>query len=593
MKKRFLKLFCLTAATMLMVATPTLAAGGPIVDVTIDLNSDTKEISPYIYGINDGISLKYTNVKSVRLGGNRMTAYNWENNLSNAGSDWYNSTDTYMTNDVRDEYKHMPGAAALDVIADAKEHNIPYSLLTLQMAGYVADGVSKRLSDSDTAPNTEHWAEVKNTKGSDYVMTPDKNDHVIYNDEYLNYLINTIGNSENGGFKGYALDNEPALWSGTHKLIQTSALSCSTLVEKSVDLAKVVKNMDSKAEVFGPSLYGYNAYDNFQGAPDWNSLKTTNNYRWFIDYYLDEMKKASDEAGTRLLDVLDLHYYTEAKGACGIRTCTHFDDDECIKARVNSVRSLWDADYREDSWIVDCGAKFFPLLPNIQESINQYYPDTKLAFTEYDFGGGRDISGGVTEADFLGLCATHGVYYTTLWSFDNNAFQLAAINMFTNYDRNGTGFGDQLVTGTTCSDDYTVGAYAALTSTEKDGTLRIIMTNKSIHENTTVNLKLNGDIIYESLDKYVLKGKIAGISQDTSMEYVLNDNTISIELDPMSVTELVVHAKEGTVIDNTAASDATTAPSDKPNNLKLIIIISCVAIAIIAAVVVIIVRKKH
>lgn len=94
--------------------------------------------------------------------------------------------------------------------------------------------------------------------------------------------------------------------------------------------------------MFGPSLFGYSAYDSLAGAPDWAELKAANNYRWFIDYYLDEMHKAESESGTRLLDVLDIHYYTEAKGECGERSCGHYDNDGCVKARLDSVRSLYD-----------------------------------------------------------------------------------------------------------------------------------------------------------------------------------------------------------------------------------------------------------
>lgn len=51
--------------------------------VTVDMTSSGKAISPYIYGINQyGHQNDYSKVKvnTVRQGGNRMTAYNWETN---------------------------------------------------------------------------------------------------------------------------------------------------------------------------------------------------------------------------------------------------------------------------------------------------------------------------------------------------------------------------------------------------------------------------------------------------------------------------------------------------------------------------------
>ena len=53
--------------------------------------------------------------------------------------------------------------------------------------------------------------------------------------------------------------------------------------------------------------YGFAAYTDFQGAVDWSTVSNGKGYSWFIDYYLDEMKKAEATSGKRLLDVLDLH----------------------------------------------------------------------------------------------------------------------------------------------------------------------------------------------------------------------------------------------------------------------------------------------
>ena len=529
MKKRLLFISLLVMVSAFNI----YAKGKKKVNVTVDLSAPSKPISPYLFGVNDGADLKKVQAGSIRLGGNRMTAYNWETNKSNAGSDWYNSSDNYLINKIRSQYKRLPAGPALNVIEDSKEYNVPYTLLTLQMAGYVANKDGKMTKDNNL--DGQDWCKVINHKNGEFLLKPDKRDNFVYTDEYLNYLGNTVGNSKTGGFKGYALDNEPALWEHTHSLIQKERIGADELIQKSIDLAATVKEFDPDADVFGPALFGYSAFDSL--GWDWTLIKAKNAYRhdWFIDYYLDQMKKASDEKNMRLLDVLDLHYYTEAKGECGIRKCDHYDNDACIKARINAVRSLYDPDYKENSWIVDTGARHFPLLPKLNASIEKFYPGTKLAFTEYDFGGGEDISGAIAQTDFLGILAEYGVYFASIWSFDKNQYQLAAINLFTNYDGKGSRFGDNLISAKS-EDDYLVSSFAA--TSKDDNKLRIILCNKEIHEETKVTIQLSGGN-YKKAKGYLLDKSSANITlQDKSIS--VNNDNLTIKLQPLSIYELVL-----------------------------------------------------
>lgn len=530
-------------ATMLIVlsATAPVSAEQPASQIIVTPSEQLREISPYIYGINFGVKPNAVSAQSIRLGGNRLSAYNWENNMSNAGSDYYNSSDMYLVNDLSNEFKAVPGGPALALSDQAQKYDIPYTLLTLQMLGYVTSSERGMLTE-ENCPPSEYWVKVENRKNGELSLAPDKDDETVYTDEYLHYLFDKLGKSDSAtGIKAYALDNEPGLWRYTHSLVQREAMACSELLERSIDLAGVVKEMDPEAEVFGPSLFGYSAFVDLAGAPDWRQLKTENRYRWFIDYYLDEMRKAEETSGVRLLDVLDIHFYTEAKGACGERSCSHYDNDDCIKARLDSVKSLYDETYREDSWITDIGAEFFPLLPNLQQSIDQYYPDTRIAFTEYNFGGGDHISGAVAQADMLGIFAEQGVYFATIWSFDNNQYQLSAINMFTNYDGSGNGFGDTLVKSE--SSDENISVYASIDGAD-DSTVKVIVTNHSIHEETPVEMELSSESGYQSAEVYSLYGDSTQIRPMLPADNI-SGNTFFYTLPPLSVTEFVVHKTAG------------------------------------------------
>ncbi len=582
--------------------------------VTVTPSERLKSISPYIYGVNFEADLNTVAPKSIRMGGNRMSAYNWETNMSNAGSDWRNASDMYVVRNLPDELKTAPAGLAQGVVGEAKAHNIPYTLLTLQMLGYVSADQNGDVPETSAAPS-DRWAEVINRKGGELAESPDLSDGKVYMDEYLNYLTGKLGKSDSGtGIRGYELDNEPALWSSTHSLVQRQPLSCAELVMKSVDLAKVIKESDEGADVFGPSLYGYAAYASFQGAPDWEEIKAANGYRWFVDYYLDEMKKAGDSSGKRLLDVLDLHFYTEAKGPCGERSCNHYDNDGCVKARLNSVRALYDERYRENSWIQSTGAQFFPLLPNIKQSIDKYYPGTKISFTEYNFGGGDHISGAVAQADTLGIFAENDVYFATIWAFENSQYQFAAINMFTNYDGKGSGFGDTLVKSEYENKDVSV--YSSIDG-ENEDTVKIIVTNRSLHEETPLELSLSSNSEYKSAEVYALYGDSSEIRAMPAA--TVEGNKLTYSLQPLSVTEFVVSRNSAAapsessrdasenVSDNSSGDISANASDSVPEDISLVSSVSdsashsenislmpiiIAAAAVVAAVVTVVIVKK-
>src|SRR5689334_11758084 len=69
------------------------------VTFTIDTSTGRAAISPFIYGTNQDLTgtERWT---ARRLGGNRLTGYNWENNASNAGSDFQQSSDNFLCTNV-------------------------------------------------------------------------------------------------------------------------------------------------------------------------------------------------------------------------------------------------------------------------------------------------------------------------------------------------------------------------------------------------------------------------------------------------------------------------------------------------------------
>ncbi len=511
------------------------AAGDYNMNINIDLGAETKAISPYIYGINQyGNQKNYNTVTAtaVRQGGNRMTAYNWETNASNAGSDWKYSSDNNLSNS--DE----PADCAQVLSREAEAYGIPYKLTTLQLAGYVAADKDGTVTEAEAAPSGR-WNEVVLTKGSAFDETPDLTDGKVYMDEYVNYLINTLGDSTTAtGIQAYSLDNEPALWHHTHSRIHPERLTIAELRDKSVEMAAAVKKLDPNAEVYGPSLFGYSAYNSLaddDSSNEWETIKAENNYHWYLDCYLDQMKQASDEAGVRLLDVLDIHYYTEAKGDCRVSNCPDSTHVECAKARMQSVRSLYEEGYIENSWIGEWGKKNLPILPTVQASIDKYYPGTKLAITEYNFGG-ENLSGTIAQAEALGCYADAGVYMASIWG--GNSYQFAGINLYTNYDGKGGSFGNMLVP--TKTDDVSLAsAYAAIQDGDQ-GTVTAMITNKDMEnaENAVITLE-NADAAYEAAAVYAVYGDSTEIRLIDIVENV-EGNVVNVTLPAYSAAMVVI-----------------------------------------------------
>lgn len=467
----FLAAFAMLSAGA-AASVPAAAADSYDMAVKVELSGEGKPISPYIFGINEyghQNDLKTVRVNAVRQGGNRMTGYNWENNASNAGSDWkYSSDNNLSTSDA-------PADCAQQLSKEAARYGIGYKMTTLQLAGYVAADQDGTVTEAETAPS-KRWNAVKMTKGSDFATEPDLTDGVVYMDEFVNYVIGKLGDSQSEtGIQGYSLDNEPALWSSTHSRIHPKPVGMKELSDISAEAAAAVKKLDPKAEIFGPALYGYTAFDHLadtDSSDEWEKIKADGGYHWYIDYYLDAMKQASEKAGTRLLDVLDIHYYSES--------CRNGTAD-----RLQSVRTLYEKGFSENSWIGQWCMENVPILPTVQNSIDTYYPGTKLAITEYNFGGDDEPSGAIAQAEALGCYADANVYFASLWG--GSDYILSGLRLYTNYDGKGGCFGETLMPAST-GDVSKSSAYAAK---NKDASLVTVMvTNKDLNaaEHTVITL---------------------------------------------------------------------------------------------------------
>jgi len=95
---------------------PLTPGSAGMADVTLEVRSNRGRhaISPLIYGTNQPANPMRNRYGLLRLGGNRLTAFNWENNASNAGSDYQFQNDNYLSS------SNVAGALLTDRLTAAR-----------------------------------------------------------------------------------------------------------------------------------------------------------------------------------------------------------------------------------------------------------------------------------------------------------------------------------------------------------------------------------------------------------------------------------------------------------------------------------------
>jgi mannan endo-1,4-beta-mannosidase len=505
-------------------------------NVTYQINTSEaiRPISQYIYGMCNG---GYDNATIRRQGGNRMTGYNWENNASNAGNDYFHQNDNYLpwNMGIPSALYDQPGIVTTAFHDSAQAHGA-IDAVTLQMAGYVAKDKNGTTVETWEAAPGNRWVEVVNHKPGIFSLTPDVNDNYVYMDEYLNFLINQYGNAGTStGVKAYILDNEAALWTSTHPRLYGTTISATDHLLKSLALARTVRGMDANAWIFGPEAYGYSEYLNFQSAADWSVY--SGQYSHYLALYLDSMQQASAADGNRLLDVMTVHWYPDVYAGSIFST----DASPAIaRERMQVPRSLWDSTYVENGWIGQWFSEDLPILPKLKSLINTYYPGTKLGITEYDYGGDAHISGGIAQVEALGAFARTGTEYATKWGAFSD-YSLSAVQLFRDIAEP---FGNQYIYSAS-SDRAHSSAFGSMSGND-DSELHLVVTNKSMDSTINAQFNITAASDYDSIRVYYFTQGNTAIQVMDLPATILQPGGFSYTLQPLTVYHFVLKTAQST-----------------------------------------------
>jgi len=527
----------------LLLAAPAMAQ----TTITVDAAANRHPISPLIYGVAfaSARQLQELNAPLNRSGGNAESMYNWQLNAGNHAADWYFES-------IADS-SPVPGERQDTFVAQSRAGGAE-PLLTVPMIGWVANlgpnrqtlwsfSVSKYGPQQKTAPDHPDAGNGVRLDGKTNVTGNDPNDanvpsNVGFEQGWVQHLIGKWGKAGSGGVRYYIMDNEPMLWNSTHRDAHPDPVSDDEYFNDFINYSKMVKAQDPNALVLGPELWGWPAYfysalDNdyrgkhgWQGHPDMDAHGGLN----FLPWFLSEMSKHDKEVGKRRLDYVTVHIYPQ--GGDG-------GDDVSPKIqalRNRSTRSLWDPNYKDESWINDT----IMLIPRLKKWVAQYYPGTKIGITEYNWGAEKSMNGATTQADLLGIFGREGLDLATRWTTpDENTPTFQAMQIYRNYDGNKSGFGDTSVLDNAPNPDD-ISSFAAIRSSDKALTVMVI--NKQVVA-APITVNLSHFSAGSSAQVWQLAANGAGSAITHQPSVTIAADQIQARLPAQSVTLFIVPAK--------------------------------------------------
>jgi hypothetical protein len=404
-------------------APPRAPVAADEIALSIDCRGPSIPVSPLIYGIAydprlDGRDHHQFALGAAarRWGGNPASRYNWE-----LGHAWNTASDWFFENV---DYRGSQGIAHADFLRANAERGLR-SALTVPILGWVAkDTASYAFPVSELGPQ-RNADPYKPDAGDGYGRdgkplrpgSPARTSVAAPPESIRRWVERLRADDQRRGARSvdlYILDNEPMLWSSTHRDVHPEPTSYDELLDRTLAYAGAVRAADPGAVIAGPALWGWPAY--FFSAKDaaagfrWKPDRRAHGDVPFLAWYLRKLREHEQKTGVRLLDVVDVHFYPQASRVGGPGGGT---DAATAALRLRSTRALWDPGYVDESWIKDT----IQLIPRLKQLVAENYPGLGIAIGEYNFGAEQHPSGGLAVAEALGRFAEGGVQAAFYWTY--------------------------------------------------------------------------------------------------------------------------------------------------------------------------------
>ncbi len=446
------------------VITEELAAlvAGPIakgkikasIPMAVQCKSPGQPVSPTIFGIAWADADADLGATAHRWGGNTTSRYNFL-----LGNVWSTANDWFFENVQIDSWEKF--------VAKAAEKG-GLATITVPMLGWVAKDAESCAFPTKLFARQEKTDPHRSTCGNgkrpdgkliDPPKDPSRWQTKITPEDVGAWVAKIKAADQKRGKRvvyQYILDNEPALWDSTHRDVHPEPTTYDELLEKTIAYGTAVRKADPDAIIAGPAEWGWPAYFysgkdakvGFRLKPD----RRAHDDMPLLAWYLKKLHEHEKKTGIKILDVLDVHIYPQGDGV-------QYVDEEggdgggntdraTNELRLRTTRSLWDRDYKDESWIGESGedgGRVY-LIPRMKQLIAENYPGLGFQIGEYNFGAEHHISGGLALAEALGRFALYGVSHAFYWTYPKKPKPAYwAFRAYRNYDGQGGHFLERIV----------------------------------------------------------------------------------------------------------------------------------------------------
>jgi len=520
------------------------------VQVSVDLQSNRKPVSPFIYGRNNSVSDDPTNPTSAATwqlykdaglnfyrenGGNNLSKYNWRLKIS-SHPDWYNNV-----------YKHD-----WDFAAASLQQNIPSAqgMWGFQLLGQVASNLNNNFNDW-AYNQSQYWSGLGQNLAGGGSLNPAGGSQALVNGDTSLYLEHWNEDSTTGilnhwfgsGGQGldpshlryWNMDNEVEIWDGTHDDAMPVQLDAESFMQRFFAVAKKARALYPGIKLSGPVSPNEWQWYAWKGGQVVGSDGVR--YPW-LQFFIKRLAEEQQRTGIRLLDVIDLHFYPGSSNASDIVQYHRvFFDSSYAYPEANGVHLV------NGGW--DNSIQIEDIFGRCQNWLNQY------------MGPGNGVTFGISETavnlnnnpnaqavwygSTLGEFMKHGVEYFSPWNWEKGMWE--TLHLYSRYNKKNS---ISAVSG----DELNVSAYA--TASDANDSMTVVLVNRSLTLSKTVTVNLSHfKLPNQPVQVLTLSNLPAGTETfishtnnalQASTVMPASDTSVQVTLAPMSISSLQLAA---------------------------------------------------